>query len=77
MPRFDNKLDAMMYARDLLARSGMPDDAISTVIQRFRWEKLEQMNIILADPERRAVLRLKLCFPEFCHDRQVSKEKRD
>lgn len=60
MVQFDNKLDAVMHAEALLAGVNMKDSEIAEVSSVLQRETLEQMHIILADPEARAVLRLKL-----------------
>ena len=60
MQQFDNKLDAVLYAEALLAGVSMKDAEIAQVTKKFRRETLEQMNILLADPKARAVVRLQL-----------------
>ena len=54
----DDKLDAVLYAEALLAGVSVKDAEIAQVTMKFMHETLENMNIILADPKARAVLRL-------------------
>lgn len=58
--KFDNKFDAVMHAEALLAGTNMKDSEIVEVTSVLQRETLEQINILLADPKARAVLRLKL-----------------
>ena len=60
MVHFDNKFDAVMYAEALLAGFNMTDSEIAAVSSVLLRETMEQMQVILADPQPRAVLRLKM-----------------
>lgn len=73
MVQFDSRFSAVMYGEALLAGVNTKDSKIAKISAALQRETLEQMHIILADPQARAVLRLKLLVkrqPSLTHERR-------
>ncbi|KAL3137538.1 hypothetical protein ABBQ38_004822 [Trebouxia sp. C0009 RCD-2024] len=78
MVQFDSRFSAVMYGEALLAGVNTKDSKIAKISAALQRETLEQMHIILADPQARAVLRLKLLVkrqPSLTHERATLPQK--